>query len=254
MLGLAWVVFVAGLIVGSFLNVCIYRLPRRESVNWPGSHCTACNRPLSWFENVPVASWLALRGRCRTCGASISAMYPVVEALTGAVFLAGFLLYGLTPLFVVRVAFACAMVVLFVIDLRHRILPNIITVPGIVIGFAASLWLAPGWVSSLLGLLIGGGVLFLIGETYYRLRGVEGMGMGDVKMLAMIGAFLGWPLTILTLIIASFAGSLFGGAMILTGRGGMQAALPFGTFLAVGALIAAVAGDPILTWYLGFYR
>src|SRR6186713_143498 len=109
MLGLAWVVFVAGLIVGSFLNVCIYRLPRRESVNWPGSHCTACNRPLSWFENVPVASWLALRGRCRTCGASISAMYPVVEALTGAVFLAGFLLYGLTPLFVVRVAFACAM-------------------------------------------------------------------------------------------------------------------------------------------------
>ena len=254
MLGLAWVVFVAGLIVGSFLNVCIYRLPRRESVNWPGSHCTACNRPLSWFENVPVASWLALRGRCRTCGASISAMYPVVEALTGSVFLAGFLLYGLTPLFVVRVAFACAMVVLFVIDLRHRILPNIITVPGIVIGFAASLWLAPGWVSSLLGLLIGGGVLFLIGETYYRLRGVEGMGMGDVKMLAMIGAFLGWPLTILTLIIASFAGSLFGGAMIVTGRGGMQAALPFGTFLAVGALIAAVAGDPILTWYLGFYR
>jgi leader peptidase (prepilin peptidase)/N-methyltransferase len=254
MIGLALLVLFVGLIVGSFLNVCIYRLPRRESVNWPGSHCTSCNRSLSWYENIPLISWLALGGRCRTCRTPISATYPIVEAVTGLVFLAAFLLYGLTPIFLVRVAFACAMIVLFVIDLRHRILPNLITVPGIVLGFAASVWLPPGWLSSLLGLVIGGGVLFLIGEIYYRTRGVEGMGMGDVKMLAMIGAFLGWPLMILTLIIASFAGSLFGGAMIVSGRGGMQAALPFGTFLAVGALIAAVVGEPIVTWYLGFYR
>jgi leader peptidase (prepilin peptidase) / N-methyltransferase len=254
MIGLALLVVFLGLIVGSFLNVCIYRLPRRESVNWPGSHCTSCNRSLSWYENIPLVSWMALGGRCRTCRTPISAAYPIVEAITGLVFLAAFLLYGLTPIFLVRVAFACAMIVLFVIDLRHRILPNVITVPGIVVGFAASLWLPPGWLSSLLGLVIGGGVLFLIGEIYYRTRGVEGMGMGDVKMLAMIGAFLGWPLMILTLILASFAGSLFGGVMIASGRGGMKAALPFGTFLAVGALIAAVAGDPIVTWYLGFYR
>jgi leader peptidase (prepilin peptidase) / N-methyltransferase len=246
--------FVLGLIFGSFLNVCIYRLPRRESLNWPASHCTSCNRPLSWYENVPLVSWLALRGRCRTCRAAIGVVYPTVEMLTGAVFLAAYLLYGLTPLFVVRVGFACAMIVLFVIDLQHRILPNVITVPGIAIGFVASVFLPPGWFSSLLGLLIGGGVLFAIGEVYYRTRGVEGMGMGDVKMLAMIGAFLGWPLMLLTLIIASFAGAIFGGIMMASGRGGMQAALPFGTFLAVGALVAAVTGEPIISWYLGFYR
>jgi leader peptidase (prepilin peptidase)/N-methyltransferase len=254
MIGLALLVVFLGLIVGSFLNVCIYRLPRRESVNWPGSHCTSCNRSLSWYENVPLVSWLALGGRCRTCRTPISAVYPIVEAITGLAFLAAFLLYGLTPIFLVRVAFAGAMIVLFVIDLRHRILPNVITVPGIVLGVVASVWLPPGWRSSLLGLVIGGGVLFLIGEIYYRTRGVEGMGMGDVKMLAMIGAFLGWPLMLLTLILASCAGSLFGGAMIVSGRGGMKAALPFGTFLAVGALIAAVAGEPMVTWYLGFYR
>jgi leader peptidase (prepilin peptidase)/N-methyltransferase len=248
-----WVLAV-GLIVGSFLNVCIYRLPRRESVTWPASHCTACNRPLSWYENVPVVSWLVLRGRCRTCSEAISPMYPIVEAMTGVVFVSGYELYGLSPLFAVRVAFACAMIVLFAIDLRHRILPNVITVPGIAVGFAASLWLSPGWQSSLIGLVAGGGVLFAIGEAYYRARGVEGMGMGDVKMLAMIGAFLGWPLMLLTLILASFAGGMFGAALIASGRGDGKAALPFGTFLAVGALVAAVAGQPIVDWYLGFYQ
>jgi leader peptidase (prepilin peptidase)/N-methyltransferase len=243
-----------GLIVGSFLNVCIYRLPRRESVNFPASHCTSCNRPLSWYENVPLASWLVLRGRCRTCGTAISAMYPLVEGVTGAVFVAGYLIYGLTPLLAARLLFACAMIVLFAIDLRHHILPNAITLPGIVVGFALSFFLPPGWVDSLIGLMLGGGVLFAIAEAYYRVRGVEGLGMGDVKMLAMIGAFLGWKLMLLTLILASFAGSFVGVAMIATGRGGMKAALPFGTFLAVGALAAAVAGDPFLDWYLRFYQ
>lgn len=245
---------VFGLAVGSFLNVCIYRLPRRESLNWPASHCTSCDRPLSWYENIPIVSWLVLRGRCRSCRAAISPTYPVVEAVTGAVFLAGYFLYGVTPLLAARLLFACAMIVLFAIDLRHRILPNVITVPGILVGIALSLFLPPGVRSSFIGLALGGGVLYAVGEAYYRLRGVEGMGMGDVKMLAMIGAFLGWPLMLLTLVLASFAGSVIGVAMIATRRGGMQAALPFGTFLAVGALAAAVAGDPLLNWYLGFYR
>lgn len=252
---LAVVIFaLAGLMIGSFLNVCIYRLPRRESIVWPASHCTSCNRPLAWFENVPVAGWLALRGRCRTCGSRISAVYPLVEATTCAVFAGGALVYGLSPVLFVRLAFASALIVLFVIDLQHRILPNVITLPGIAAGFAASLFLPPGWLSSLIGILAGGGILFAIAEAYYRLRGIEGLGMGDVKMLAMIGAVLGWPLMLLTLILASFAGSLVGVGLMASGRGGMQAALPFGTFLALGALVAAVAGDPILSWYLAFYR
>ena len=243
-----------GLIVGSFLNVCIYRLPRRESVNWPGSHCTACNRPLSWYENVPIISWLVLRGRCRTCGERISVVYPLVELITAVLFVAGYAIYGWSPLLAVRLAFACAMVVLFAIDLRHHLLPNVITVPGIVIGFLLSLFLPPGWKASLIGLIAGGGVLFAIAEGYYRLRGVEGLGMGDVKMLSMIGAFLGWKLMLVTLILGSFAGSLIGVGVIALGRGGMKAALPFGTFLAVGALTAAVVGDPLVEWYTGFYR
>jgi leader peptidase (prepilin peptidase)/N-methyltransferase len=251
------VVFVfalAGLMVGSFLNVCIYRLPKRESIVWPASHCTACARSLAWFENVPVVSWLVLRGRCRTCGTRISAVYPLVELTTGVVFAGVAIIYGLSPLLFVRLVFACALIVLFVIDLQHRILPNAITLPGIATGFLASFFLPPGWLSSLIGLIAGGGILFALAEAYYRLRGIEGLGMGDVKMLAMIGAVLGWPLMLLTLILASFAGSVVGVGLMASGRGGMQAALPFGTFLALGALVAAVAGDPILSWYLAFYR
>jgi leader peptidase (prepilin peptidase)/N-methyltransferase len=245
--------FVFGLLVGSFLNVCIYRLPRRESVSWPGSHCTSCGRTLAWFENVPVVSWLILRGRCRTCRARIAVIYPLVELITGALFAGAFAIYGATPLLAVRLLFACAMVVLFVIDLRHRILPNVITVPGIIAGLAFSAFLPPGWAAAVIGVVVGGGGLFAIAEAYYRLRGVEGLGMGDVKMLAMIGAFLGWQLTLVTLMLASFAGSIAGVALMTFGRRGLQTALPFGTFLAVGALVAAVYGDAILNWYISLY-
>jgi leader peptidase (prepilin peptidase)/N-methyltransferase len=243
-----------GLIIGSFLNVCIYRLPRRESVTFPASRCTSCERRLSWYENVPVISWVLLRGRCRTCGTAVSVMYPAVEITTSAVFVGALVVYGLTPLMVVRVAFACALIVLFAIDLRHRILPNVITLPGIVVGFVTSLFLPPGWVSSLIGIVLGGGLPFAIAELYYRLRGVEGLGMGDVKMLAMIGAFLGWPAMLLSLILASISGSVIGLALIVSRRGGMQAALPFGTFLAIGATVAAVAGDSMIAWYISLYR
>jgi len=244
---------IVGACVGSFLNVCIYRLPRRESLAWPASHCTRCNRPLSWYENIPIASWVVLRGRCRTCRAPISAMYPIVEAATALVFVIGYQLYGLTPLAAVRVLFACALIVLFVTDLEHKILPNAITVPGIAVGFACSLFLPPGWRDSLIGIVIGGGTLFAIAEAYYRVRGQEGLGMGDVKLLGMIGAFLGWKLVLLTLVFASCAGSLAGGVMIASGRGSMKYALPFGTFIAIGALVAAIWGTPIVDWYTSFY-
>ena len=245
--------FAAGLIVGSFLNVCIWRLPRRESVVFPASRCTRCSRSLRWFENIPVLSWVILRGRCRTCAEPVSYVYPLIELLTAVVFVTGYLIYGWTPLLAVRLLFACAMIVLFVIDLRHRILPNAITLPGIVAGLVFSAVLPPGWVASLVGAVLGGGILFAIAEAYYRLRGVEGLGMGDVKMLAMIGAFLGPQLTLVTLILASLTGSIIGVSIIASGRGGMQAALPFGTFLAVGALVAAVSGEQMLAWYLSLY-
>ena len=242
-----------GLAVGSFLNVCIYRLPRRESLNWPGSHCTTCDRALSWYENIPVVSWVVLHGRCRTCGSRIGIVYPIVEVVTSALFVGGFLIYGWTPLLAVRLLFACAMIVLFVIDLQHRILPNVITLPGIVAGLLSARCCRRDGSPPSSAPLAGGGALFLIAEVYYRVRGVEGLGMGDVKMLAMIGAFLGWQLTLVTLMLASLSGSIIGVALMASGRRSMQAALPFGTFLAVGALVAAVYGDALVRWYVALY-
>jgi leader peptidase (prepilin peptidase) / N-methyltransferase len=254
----AWVellaVVVFGLCVGSFLNVCAYRLPLGESIVHPRSRCTSCGRTLTWLDNIPVLSWAVLGGRCRTCRQPVSWMYPAVEIVTALVFVITYLTYGLTLLSLVRVVFACALIVLFVTDLQHKILPNVITLPGIVVGFVCSVFLPPGWMSSLIGVALGGGFLLAIAEAYYRIRGQEGLGMGDVKLLAMIGAFLGWKLVLLTLVFASFTGSLAGGALIASGRGNMKYALPFGTFLAVGALFAATWGEPIADWYFGFYQ
>ena len=238
-----------GAVIGSFLNVCIHRLPRGTSIVWPASACPACGRGLSWFENIPVVSYVFLLGRCRTCRASISARYPIVEAATAAMFVLAWWYYGPGPLLAARLLFVCALIVLFAIDLEHHLLPNVITLPGIAIGFLLSLINPPGWRSSLIGILVGGGVLFLIAEGYYKLRHEEGLGMGDVKMLAMIGAFLGWQLTLLSLMIASVAGTIIGVALIATGRGTMKYALPFGTFLAVGAAVSATVGPRVLDWY-----
>jgi leader peptidase (prepilin peptidase) / N-methyltransferase len=242
-----------GLAIGSFLNVCIYRLPLGQSLAWPSSRCPSCNTPLRSYDNVPLISYLALRGRCRHCKASISLMYPFVEAVTAIVFVVGYRLFGPQLLLVERLLFACAMIVLFFIDLQHRILPNAITLPGIVVGFLFNLFLPPGWLDSLVGIIAGGGVLLLIAEAYSRVRKEEGLGMGDVKMLAMIGAFLGWKLMLVTLVLSSFLGSLIGLGMIALKLGDMKYALPFGTFLAIGAIVASVVGDAILGWYLSFY-
>jgi leader peptidase (prepilin peptidase)/N-methyltransferase len=240
-----------GAVVGSFLNVCIYRLPLGKSVVWPSSACTKCGRELSWYENIPVLSFLALRARCRTCQTPISIRYPLVEALTAAMFALAWWYYGPGPLLLSRLIFGCALIVLFAIDLEHQLLPNVITLPLIVVGFVFSFFTEPGWVSSLIGILVGGGVLYTIAEVYYRVRHEEGLGMGDVKMLAMVGAFLGWQLTLLTLMLASFSGTLIGLGLIVSKRGGMKYALPFGTFLALGAAAAASIGPALLEWYLG---
>ncbi len=242
-----------GLVIGSFLNVCIYRLPRGQSIVWPASRCTSCGRALSWYENIPVLSYAVLRGACRTCRAPISPVYPAVELATAAVFVAEAWHLGLEPLLAARLVFACAMIVLFVVDLRHRILPNAITIGGVVAGFAFSVAMAPGWSSSLIGIIAGGGSLLLIAEAYRWVRHEEGLGLGDVKMLAMIGAFLGWKLMLLTLVLSSLLGSIVGIMMIAGRKGDIKYALPFGTFLAAGALVASLAGDGIVAWYAGFY-
>jgi len=240
-----------GGVIGSFLNVCIYRLPLEQSVVWPGSACPHCRRQLSWYENIPVISFVVLTGRCRTCRQPIGIRYPIVEAITGAMFAAAWWYYGPGALLASRLIFGCALIVLFAIDLEHHLLPNVITLPGILVGFAFSLVAEPGWMSSLLGILFGGGLLYAMAEAYYRVRREEGLGMGDVKMLAMVGAFLGWKLTVMTLMLASVSGSIIGVALIVARRGTMKYALPFGTFLALGAAAAATVGPAILSWYMG---
>jgi leader peptidase (prepilin peptidase) / N-methyltransferase len=247
------ILIVLGLTVGSFLNVCIHRIPREQSLMFPPSRCPGCEHRLSWFENVPVLSYAVLGGRCRKCRSRISIRYPLVELATMALFIVHGEVFGWSALLVPRLLFACAMVVLFAIDLEHHLLPNVITLPGIAIGLISSAVLPPGLVNALIGAAIGGGVLWLIGEAYYRYSGHEGMGGGDVKMLAMIGAFLGWKLVLVTLVLSSFAGSLIGVAVIALKRGGMKYALPYGTFLALGALVASLAGDAIVNWYVGLY-
>jgi leader peptidase (prepilin peptidase)/N-methyltransferase len=244
---------VSGLAFGSFLNVCIHRIPRGQSLAHPASRCPACEYELRWFDNIPVVSYAALAGRCRKCRAPISIRYPAVELGTMALFVLHGAVFGWTPILVPRLIFACAMVVLFAIDLEHHLLPNVITLPGIAVGLVSSAVLPPGLVDALIGAVAGGGVLWLVGEAYYRYSGHQGMGGGDVKMLAMIGAFLGWKLMLLTLVVSSLAGSLIGVIVIATRRGDMKYALPYGTFLALGALAASLAGDRILDWYLSFY-
>jgi leader peptidase (prepilin peptidase)/N-methyltransferase len=239
-----------GAIVGSFLNVIIYRLPLGKSIVWPSSACPHCGRELLWYENIPVVSFLALRARCRTCGSPISVRYALVEALTAAMFAAAWWYYGPGVLLASRLVFGCILIALFAIDLEHHLLPNALTLPGIVVGFAFSLFAEPGWQASLIGILAGGGALFGIAEAYYRVRHEEGLGMGDVKMLAMVGAFLGWKLALVTLMMASLAGSVVGMLLIVSRRGTMKYALPFGTFLAVGAALAAAVGADLLAWYL----
>jgi leader peptidase (prepilin peptidase)/N-methyltransferase len=241
-----------GLIIGSFLNVCIHRLPRGESLVWPASRCPRCRTLIKPYDNIPVISYVMLKGRCRACGNPISPQYPVVELLTAGVFFAAYWLYEPALMFQ-RIVFGCAMIVLFFIDLEHHRLPNEITLPGIIVGFVCSFFMPPGWLDSLIGILVGGGSLWLLGTLWLLIRHEEGMGFGDVKMLAMIGAFLGWKLMLATLLVSTILGSVVGVSLIVARKGNLKTALPFGCFLAIGAMLASVAGERAVTWYLSLY-
>jgi leader peptidase (prepilin peptidase)/N-methyltransferase len=241
-----------GAMVGSFLNVCIHRLPRGESVVHPRSRCPHCGHQIAWFENIPIVSWVVLGARCRSCRARISAQYPIVELATALLFAACAFAFGPTLLFVSRAMFVAAMLALAIIDLRVRILPNVITLPGVVAGLLFSLVLPPGIVSALIGAVAGAAIPWLIGEAYFRIRHIEGLGLGDVKMLAMIGAFLGWQMALVTLFAGSLLGVLVGVPITVIKRDRFYM-IPLGTFLAIGAVAATFVGPGLLEWYMGLY-
>jgi leader peptidase (prepilin peptidase)/N-methyltransferase len=246
--------FVFGLAIGSFLNVCIARLPAGESIVSPGSRCPSCRQPIRWVDNVPVLSYLLLKGRCRACQARIGFRYPLVEVVTGAAF--ALQAWWLAPdpiLLAHHLLFTAVLIALFGTDYDVQRLPDVITLPGIVTGALLSLWVAPGPIASLAGVALGAAVLLLVRWAWKRLTGVDGMGLGDVKMLAMIGAFLGWRQVLVVLFLASLMGAAVGLALAAAGRRSMQARLPFGTFLAVAAYAASLAGNEMLAWYLAFY-
>lgn len=252
---LAAVVFVFGLMIGSFLNVCIARLPDGESVVSPGSRCPSCRTPIRWFDNVPVLSYLLLRGRCRRCRASIGVRYPLVELGTGLLFATQAWWLPADPLLLGHhLLFTALLVVLFGTDWDVQRLPDVITLPGIAAGVLLGIWVEPGVLAALAGAVAGAAVLLFVRWAWKRLTGVDGMGLGDVKMLAMVGAFLGWRQVGVVLFLASLTGAVIGLALAATGRRSLQARLPFGTFLAVAAYVASLVGEPLLDWYLSFYR
>jgi len=244
-----------GLMIGSFLNVCIARIPAGESVVSPRSRCPRCKTLIAWYDNIPVLSYLMLGGKCRKCGLGISAIYPAIEIVTALAFVGQGIAIGADPpLLLVRLAFTAALIVLFGTDMETMRLPNVITLPGIVVGLVCSIWLPPGIVASLIGAALGAAIPWLIAWVWFRLRGVEGMGQGDVKMLAMIGAFLGWQQVLVVLFFGSLAGAVVGIVVLGMRKRSLATKLPFGTFLAVAAYAASVVGGPLVEWYAGLYR
>jgi len=243
--------FIFGSAVGSFLNVCIYRIPAGISIVSPPSSCPSCANPIAFYDNIPVLGYIFLLGRCRRCGASISARYPIVEAATGALCAALYYRFGPSVEFFAYFAFVSALIVVTFIDLKLQIIPDVISIPGIVAGIAASYFIpSVGLVDSAGGFLLGAGFLFLIAMGYHFLTGKEGMGGGDIKLLGMIGAFLGWRGAVVTLLLGAFTGAFIGGILMLRYGKDSKYAIPFGPFLAGGAVAYLFFGPSIVSWYI----
>jgi leader peptidase (prepilin peptidase)/N-methyltransferase len=237
------------------LNVCILRLPKEESIVWPGSHCPQCKTPIQFYDNIPLVSYMLLMGRCRHCHRAISFQYPLIEGITALTSLILFMKFGPSLSYLFYFLFVAALIVVTVIDLYHQIIPDVISLPGIGVGVLASLILPQlTFFDSLKGLILGGGSLFIVATLYQWLFKREGMGGGDVKLLAMIGAFLGWKAVILTILLGSLIGSIIGiSIMILKGKD-FKYAVPFGPFLSLGAVISLFYGENIIRWYLYINR
>jgi len=242
--------FVLGTIVGSFLNVVIYRLPAKKSIIRPPSSCPSCGNTIKPWHNIPILSYILLRGKCAYCGATISWRYPMVELITGLFCLATFRRYGVHPAFFVEFVFICLLIVITFIDLDTMTIPDVLSLPGI--PFAVFGSIATGMLTlkaSLIGLLIGGGSFWLLSFLYYIIRGKEGLGGGDVKLMAMIGAYTAWPGVLFTVLFASLVGSIVGIAMMYRKKEGLTTMLPFGPFLAMGALCYLYWGPAFFRWY-----
>ena len=263
-----------GLVIGSFLNVCIYRIPLGKSVVFPGSSCPHCGISIRFYDNIPVLSFLLLLGKCRGCGKPISVQYPVVELLSGLAFYACAQTWLFTPPTFVNSLFLSIIIVLIFTDYNHRILPNVLTLPGIVAGILLSPFQNPDvytdmitlkmisslgfddvqsilpWAGSILGAIIGGGLLFAVAFAYEVIRKREGLGMGDIKMMAMVGAFIGWRLALLTIFAGSLMGTLIGISLMLLRKMNLQGKLAFGVFLGIGSALCLFYGLPFLRWYL----
>ena len=242
--------FIFGLCIGSFLNVCIFRLPASQSITKPRSHCPNCNELIRFYDNIPILSYLVLRGRCRFCKEKISLRYPVVEFLTGLFALVTYLKYGITLEALIYYVFVSALIVITFIDIDHQIIPDIITLPGIPLFFAAGFAL-PGitYIDAIIGILAGGGSLFLVAWIYHLVTKKEGMGGGDIKLLAMIGALIGWQGVLFTIFVASAVGTISGILVMLKARKSMKLAIPFGPFLAIGGIAYIFIGPQLIYWY-----
>ncbi len=244
--------FLFGAAVGSFLNVCIYRLPRDKSIVYPPSACPSCGSRIAARDNIPILGWLLLGGRCRSCKGRISWQYPAVELLNGLLTMFLFMKIHHLPTFFVLFLFCSALVVITFIDLEHQIIPDVISLPGIVIGFACSFFLPwLGWKNSLIGILAGGGSLLVVAYGYQLLTKKEGMGGGDIKLLAMMGAFLGWRSIPFIIFVSSLAGSVIGISVLMARKKDSQVPIPFGPFLALGAVLFIFFGRQLIGWYLG---
>jgi leader peptidase (prepilin peptidase)/N-methyltransferase len=244
-------VLLVGLAVGSYLNVVIYRLPREISTVLPRSSCPECGSPIRALDNLPLLSFLLLGGRCRQCRAPIARRYPLVEALTGLLFVACFERFGVEPAALAAALFGSLMIVLAAIDVEHLLLPDRITLPGILVGLVLQPLLPwSTFLEAILGTLVGAGLLVLLAETWYWLREQEGIGLGDVKMLALIGSFLGWKGVLVTLFGASLAGAVTGLVLMALGKAELRSKLPFGAFLALGGLISLFFGQRLAEAYL----
>jgi leader peptidase (prepilin peptidase)/N-methyltransferase len=273
-------VFVFGGIVGSFLNVVIHRVPNEESIVFPNSACPKCKTPIKAYDNIPILSWLVLGGKCRSCKAPISARYPAVELLTACVFLLVYWQVGLSPVLPVYLVFVAAMIALIFIDAEHMILPNVITYPLLVLAllvriifpivfaenyfsdtqfFPATLLAGqPAWIVSLfgavVGALVGGGSLWLVGAVWKALRGVDAMGLGDVKMMLGVGALLGWRLAFLSIFMGAFAGAVIGVIVIARQKDkDLQTQIPFGIFLGIGSILSLLFGERLISWYIATF-
>jgi len=247
-------VFILGAVIGSFLNVCIYRIPLGLSVVFPASHCFSCDNRLRWYHNIPILSFLILRGRCAFCGHPISWRYPAIETLNAGLYCLVFYYARFSLVSLVLFLFVSALVVVTFIDVDYQIIPDVITLPGILIGFICSFVIPTvSWQDSLIGILVGGGSLFLVAFLYEMLTKKEGMGGGDIKLLAMIGAFCGWRVVFPVIFLSSLMGSLVGIPIMLMRKGDSKMALPFGPFLVAGALIYLFWGEILVRWYFNSF-